>query len=103
MDNVERHATPSHAALRLRVDAGHVRLEIADDGPGIAAAGGAARARSGRGLADMRAEAAAIGASLSVASDRGTVIELTWPARQTPEEPATGGAGFTARPGAPPA
>jgi len=78
LDNVVRHADGSHVVVRLTTDGGHLRLEVGDDGPGIEAA--ASRSDPGRGLVDMRSEAAAAGASLTIAaSDPGTRIELQWP------------------------
>ena len=78
LDNVVRHADGSQASVRLRTDGGRLRLDISDDGPGIE--GSTPRPDPGRGLVDMRAEAAAAGAALTIAaSDRGTQIELQWP------------------------
>lgn len=78
LDNVVRHADGSHAAVRLTTDGGSLRLEVSDDGPGIEAA--ASRPDPGRGLVDMRSEAAAAGAGLTIAaSGRGARIELQWP------------------------
>lgn len=84
LDNVVRHANGSHASVGLRTDGGRLRLEVSDDGPGIEA--DTPRPDPGRGLVDMRAEAAATGAALTIAaSDRGTRIELQWPqARGSP-------------------
>jgi signal transduction histidine kinase len=78
LDNVVRHADASHATVRLHTDGGRLRLEVSDDGPGIEA--GTPRPDPGRGLVDMRSEAAAAGAALTIAaSDLGTRIELQWP------------------------
>jgi signal transduction histidine kinase len=97
LDNVVRHAAASHATLRLRVDLGRLSLSIADDGLGSETRERPATA--GRGLADMRSEAAAVGASLSLSSARsGTVVEVTWPAQATAEEPAIPDVSTTARP-----
>jgi len=79
LDNVVRHADGSHVIIRLTTDGRQLRLEVSDDGPGIAAA--ASRPDPGRGLGDMRSEAAAAGAALTiVASNPGTRVELLWPA-----------------------
>jgi signal transduction histidine kinase len=78
LDNVVRHADGSHATVRLATDHGRLRLEVSDVGPGIEAAG--SRPDPGRGLVDMRSEAAAAGAALTIAaSGGGTRIELQWP------------------------
>jgi hypothetical protein len=57
----------------------HVRLEDDADGPAIDEAAAARRGR--RGLADMRAEAAACRATLDVGcgtGGRGTAIDFRW-------------------------
>jgi signal transduction histidine kinase len=78
LDNVVRHADGSHVVVRLTTEGGHLRLEVSDDGPGIEAS--PSRPDPGRGLVDMRSEAAAAGAALTIAaSDPGTRIELRWP------------------------
>jgi signal transduction histidine kinase len=102
LDNVVRHAAATQAILRLRVDPGVVDLTIVDDGLGIERGDRAGSARSGRGIADMRAEAAAVGASLSVtAAHPGTAVELRWRAGAVAEEPAIADAHFAARPESP--
>ena len=66
LDNVARHATGAAVAVTVLATAQRVTLSIEDDGPGITETRPAeARASGRRGLADMRAEAAAIGASLA--------------------------------------
>jgi len=78
LDNVVRHADGSHVVIRLTTEVGHLRLEVSDDGPGIEAS--PSRLDLGRGLVDMRSEAVAARASLTVAAtDQGTRIELRWP------------------------
>ena len=96
MDNVERHAGAANASLRLSVDRLEVRLAIADDGRGLDRHD-RDPARHGRGLADMRAEAAAVGAGLTVSSDRGTTVQVTWRPVGVPGEHATSAADSTAR------
>ena len=97
VDNIERHASAARATLRLRVDPGFVSLAIVDDGRGMAGQGSGSPARAGRGLADMRAEARAVGASLSVSSGAGTTIDVAWPGRAVRGEHATVDAHTTAR------
>jgi signal transduction histidine kinase len=83
LDNVVRHAPGASVALRVAVAPGHVQVRIEDDGEGppIDEAGAARRGR--RGLADMRAEAQATGASIEIgrgADDHGTAIAYRWDA-----------------------
>ena len=93
LDNVVRHAGATRAAMRLTVDAGRMSLAIVDDGRGFDP--GVAR-RAGRGLVDMRAAAAEVGAAIRTASSgRGTEVHLSW---STTEHPATGSGGSMARP-----
>jgi signal transduction histidine kinase len=83
LDNVVRHAPGASVAVRVAVAPGHVHVGVEDDadGPPIDEAGAARRGR--RGLADMRAEAQATGASLDIgpgAGGRGTAIDYRWDA-----------------------
>jgi signal transduction histidine kinase len=83
LDNVVRHAPGASVAVRVAVAPGHVHVRIEDDADGPAIDEAAAARRGRRGLADMRAEAQATGASLHVgrgAGDRGTAIDYRWPA-----------------------
>jgi signal transduction histidine kinase len=80
VDNVVRHAGAARTVIRLTVDAHRVALEITDDGRGFEPGTGRA---SGRGLVDMRAAAAEIGATLRVQPQPqpqppGTSVQLTW-------------------------
>jgi signal transduction histidine kinase len=83
LDNVIRHAPGSTVTASVAVSAVAIRLDIVDDGDGPPVDENAA-ARSGRrGLADMRAETHACGASLEVGrgpGDHGTAIRFRWPA-----------------------
>lgn len=82
LDNVVRHARDAAVAVSVLATPERVTLTIEDDGPGIAAARPAeARAAGRRGLADMQAEAAAIGGSLAFdgVEPHGTRIRLEWP------------------------
>ena len=73
IDNVDRHAQAASATLGLRVERGLVALEVADDGP----SGQDWKGEGGRGLADMRSEAAATGGTFRI-DTRPTRVEVTW-------------------------
>jgi|GEM_PF-2563249 signal transduction histidine kinase len=76
VDNVVRHASATRVVLRLTVDAARIELAIQDDGTGIEPSGGRGP-RAGRGLVDMRAAAAGIGAILRVERrEPGTLVDL---------------------------
>ncbi len=97
VDNVVRHARASRALIRLDVDAGRGRLAVVDDGVGIE---DAVRGRGGRGVIDMRAAAAEVGAKLKVERrPGGTAVELTWATlAPTAGQHATRAADLPARP-----
>jgi signal transduction histidine kinase len=96
LDNVVRHAAATVASVRLVVEREAVQLSITDDGRSFDASG---RAHAGRGLADMRTEAARVGAAVAVlAPGTGTRVELRWPAPAPTEDPAIAGATIPARP-----
>ena len=99
VDNVVRHANAGVVDIALRLDRGVVVLSVVDDGRAVPASrpGGA-----GRGLADMRSEAAALGAALSVAgSEAGTRVDLRWHAPSIQGSSAIDGAILAARPDPP--
>lgn len=73
IDNVDRHAQAASATLGLRVERGLVALEVADDGP----SGQDWKGEGGRGLADMRSEAAATGGTFRI-DTRPTRVEVSW-------------------------
>jgi signal transduction histidine kinase len=82
LDNVVRHAPGSTARVGVATSASAVRLRIEDDGIGPAVDEAAARRSGRRGIADMRAEAQACGAALSIGrgdGGSGTAVELRWP------------------------
>lgn len=70
--NVIRHAGARACRLRLDVKDGQARLELADDGRGLAGA-------EGNGIAGLRERLAAANGSLSLSADRGTVLRATVP------------------------
>ena len=74
LDNVQRHADASTAVVRLHVDPGDVRLTITDDGRSVA---GWSR-RGGRGVADMRAEAASTGGVLNFEDVPAAAVDVRW-------------------------
>ncbi|QNN53232.1 sensor histidine kinase [Nocardioides mesophilus] len=76
--NVVRHARASRVSLRVRDDR-HVRLEVSDDGVGLAAADSASGG-SGLGLASMRQRAEEVGGTLEVTSTQaGTTVHALLP------------------------
>ena len=82
LDNVVRHAPGSSVEVAVIAGATAVRLRIEDDGDGPPVDEAAATRSGRRGIADMRAEARACGASLTLgrgAGGRGTAVELRWP------------------------
>jgi signal transduction histidine kinase len=68
--NVARHSGAGHASLRLATPGDDVRLEIADDGRGIAP--DAEIARGHHGLPNMRARAIGLGGTFDIRSGEGT-------------------------------
>ena len=89
LDNIVRHAPGASVRVAVSASPAAILLDVEDDGAGPPV-DEAAAARSGRrGIADMRAEARACGASLDIgrgAGDRGTAVRFRWPA-----EPARSG------------
>jgi signal transduction histidine kinase len=86
LENVARHAPGASVAVQVAARPTLVRIVVLDDGPGLTVdAERTAVGRGGRGLVDMRAEAAAVGAQLKVGprSDvRGTAVDFAWPAHE---------------------
>jgi len=80
--NALQHAQASHIVLRVEGDAGHLRLDIIDDGIGLSDE--LSFGRPGHlGMVGMRERALAIGARLNARqrAERGTRITLVWTAR----------------------
>ena len=75
LTNVVKHASASHATVRLEREAGTLRVDVTDDGVG------GARAAPGSGLAGLRDRLEALDAKLVVESEpgRGTSIRAEIP------------------------
>jgi signal transduction histidine kinase/ligand-binding sensor domain-containing protein len=83
LTNVVRHARATRVDIAITRADHRLRLEVADDGAGIDAGGPPPPAGGGRGLANMRARAAALGGTLAVAAGsggKGTRVTLEMPA-----------------------
>jgi signal transduction histidine kinase len=81
LDNVIRHAEADNAFVSIAGDARSLELVVADDGRGIGAETVARAMSAGRlGLADMRAEAESVGATLEVGprAPSGTIVRMSW-------------------------
>ena len=86
--NVVKHAGARRAAVRLAASDGGLRLEVADDGIGLAAdAFDAALARGNVGLANARERVAALSGEIDVApglDGRGARISISLPSGSAP-------------------
>lgn len=89
--NIARHAQASQASMIVSVDAGQVRLDIADNGRG-------GINEDGNGLSGMRERARAMGGCLSIDSPRGhgTRLSITVPQAQSRSIFAAPAAGVSA-------
>jgi signal transduction histidine kinase len=82
LDNVVMHSKSKHASLELqRIDAGHIRMVISDDGIGFDAASLSDTSGHSLGLVCIREEAELLGGSMDVhsAPGRGTQVTVTIP------------------------
>jgi signal transduction histidine kinase len=79
LSNIARHSSASRASIELRADHGAIGLTIMDNGHGFDVT--EARSSSHRGLMNLTARSAAIGATMSLESEprRGTRLELQIP------------------------
>lgn len=87
LDNVVRHVPGGEARVTLAVSPAQIRLRIEDDGAGAPIDEAAAVRAGRRGIADMRVEAAACGATLLVVQSPatpGTAIAFQWQERAAP-------------------
>jgi signal transduction histidine kinase len=74
LTNVAKHAPQAHAAVSVRMDATHLCVEVADDGPGGADI-------HGGGLSGLRSRVEALDGMLLVVSERGegTIVRAELP------------------------
>jgi len=81
LSNAARHAHPRHLVVTFRPEDGGATLVVSDDGVGFDPSGVVAAGH--QGLANMRARAAAIGATMEIESTlgRGTRIIVAVPSR----------------------
>lgn len=84
INNAARHSGADRIEVRITLDAGALRLTVADNGRGLAAGG--ASGRPSGGLAHMRTRAQLIGAEFDLRADGGTEVVIRVP--QKPAEPA---------------
>lgn len=81
LHNVVQHAGAGLVTLRIGLEDARIRLEIADDGRGLAPEGSR---RSGNGLQNMRNRAAEVGGTCEFSapgSGRGSIVRLTVPVK----------------------
>ena len=82
LTNAARHSGARHTTVAFTIDDAQLRLEVVDDGVGIAARGD--DRRTGVGLAAMAERAAELGGACSVGSrDGGTSVVAVLPLRVT--------------------
>lgn len=81
LTNIARHSGARHAQVLLGVVDGELRVEIHDDGKGLAPG---AEQQQRLGLLGMRERADSIGGTLEISSDEGTSVVLTLPHREAP-------------------
>jgi signal transduction histidine kinase len=92
--NAVRHGAPKRVLIRLSVNSHRIRLDVEDDGRGLAADW---RRRSGLGISTMRYRAASAGGALAVSprAPRGTCVSCAiWPrAKISPAGASAAGSG----------
>lgn len=93
LDNVVRHAGATTATIRLSARGSDIRLAVSDDGTASEDRGG----KGGRGIADMRAVAAASGGSIDVAVGSGIRVNAAWPRPRAAANHASPAAGVADR------
>ena len=74
LDNVVRHAGATTATIRVMANPDGLRLQVLDDGAGMAS-----DSPDGRGIGDMRAAAAASGGTVGVTLGDRSRVEAAWP------------------------
>ncbi len=70
--NIVKHAQAKHVVVKTWHDTSHVYLGVQDDGVGL----GQGAREGGRGMDNLRARAAALGAVLRMDGSHGTLVEL---------------------------
>ena len=89
LTNVHRHSGSPTARIRIERRESELRLEIQDDGKGMAA--GKSAGKSGVGLGGMRERAALLGGTLEVnSSEKGTTVIARLPCRMGLAKAAAG-------------
>jgi signal transduction histidine kinase len=73
IQNVAKHASQAHVAVRLWAENGALLFEVSDDGPGF----DAAAVREGTGVTSMRDRVGALGGTLRVQAEPGEGTRIT--------------------------
>lgn len=91
--NVVRHADAQHVRIVVRRSAGSIRLDVLDDGVGIARAGSPGKSVEGFGLLSIEQQLRSWGGEMVMASGpkRGTRVVIIVPLADPAEDPATPG------------
>lgn len=89
LSNVRKHAAASHVEVTLQADSRRLRLTVSDDGRGFEIKTFERRRIPRFGLATMRERAEAIGAHFEIVArpERGTRVELLYPAERGHDHP----------------
>ena len=91
LDNALRHAAAGEVRLAVAVSPARLGLTVADDGRGLATSTDEDGPSTGRGLADLQVQAAAVGGSVVVEAEPGggMRVRFAWPA-PAPGDPGRG-------------
>ena len=83
LTNVARHARARRVDVALAVEVGELRLEVQDDGVGVASGSGDG-GHAGTGLIGIRERVHALGGTASLASGHGTCLKIRVPVPRMP-------------------